>query len=562
MKARNIIFTAILAIIALAACNNDDEGTNPSTSKKAVLFNTGISTLRMSGTTWDAGDKIGITMVETGTTTVKDSMQNKQYETATGAAQFTAITGNEVYYPANNSAVDFHAYYPYVAGLTDTYNVNVTNQTNQSNIDLLYANAVNKTADVPTVTVQFSHQLVKVVLNIVGNNIPSLAGATVHLDGIPTTATFNLLNGTLSRGSNVTTINALTAANGRSAEAIVLPVAGTGHSVAVRLGNDVYRTSFPDAFVAGHRYTYTVTLMGEEISLELTSNITNWNEGNPDGNVSAEKNDYTLIWHDEFDTDGAPDNTKWTFENGFVRNRELQWYQANNAICKDGFLVISGKKERVANPNYVAGSSDWTQNREYAEYTSTSMTTQGKMAYTFGRLEVRAKIPTQTGSWPAIWLLGTVGDWPFNGEIDVLEYYLINGTPRIHANFCWGGTSRWDSKWDSYNEPFTNFTNKNSNWANEFHVWTYEWDEEMSRFYIDGELFREVWTNSMWNGGGHTYIDPQTGETKVDWRNPFHSSQYILLNLAIGAQGGTPDDSAFPLKYEIDYVRVYQKTGS
>lgn len=279
----------------------------------------------------------------------------------------------------------------------------------------------------------------------------------------------------------------------------------------------------------------------------------------PDPTKPAEIEGYELFWNDEFNGEGSPDAKNWNFENGFVRNNELQWYQGNNAVCGGGVLTISGKKERVKNPNYQAGSSDWKKNREYAEYTSTSMTTAGKMSYTFGRLDVRAKIPTATGSWPAIWMLGTVGDWPFDGEIDVLEYYLKNGVPHIHANFCWGGGSRWESKWNSYSEPYTNFTSKNPNWANEFHVWTYEWDKTMSRFYIDGVLFREVWTNSMWNGGGHGYTDPQTGKWETDWRDPFHWPHYILLNLAIGSNGGTPDESAFPLKYEIDYVRIYQK---
>lgn len=279
----------------------------------------------------------------------------------------------------------------------------------------------------------------------------------------------------------------------------------------------------------------------------------------PDPSNPPELEGYTLYWSDEFNIDGKPDETKWNFEKGFARNEELQWYQSDNAICEGGALIITGKKERVKNPNYEAGSSDWRKNREYAEYTSTSMTTHNKMSYTFGRLEVRAKIPTGMGAWPAIWMLGTVGDWPFDGEIDVLEYYLKGGEPHIHANFCWGGGSRWESKWNSYSEPFTNFTDKNPNWANEYHVWVYEWDETMSRFYIDDKLFREVWTNSMWNGGGHGYTDPETGQWKTDWRDPFHWPHYVLLNLAIGRNGGTPDDSAFPMKYEVDYVRVYQK---
>ena len=107
------------------------------------------------------------------------------------------------------------------------------------------------------------------------------------------------------------------------------------------------------------------------------------------------KNDMKLVWSDEFNNTGAPDANYWNFENGFLRNEELQWYKGENAECRGGALVITGKKERVVNPKYVPGSSNWKTNREYAEYTSTSMTTYGKFDFQYGRLEVRAKIPTR-----------------------------------------------------------------------------------------------------------------------------------------------------------------------
>ena len=142
---------------------------------------------------------------------------------------------------------------------------------------------------------------------------------------------------------------------------------------------------------------------------------------------------YHLVWSDEFNIDGKP-SSDWTYEKGFVRNEELQWYQSYNASVKDGCLVIEGRKERIKNPNYVAGSSDWKTNREYAEYTSSCVTTQLSRQFMYGRFEVRAKIPTASGSWPAIWLLGNKWDWPQNGEIDMLEYYIKNGRPSILAN--------------------------------------------------------------------------------------------------------------------------------
>lgn len=143
---------------------------------------------------------------------------------------------------------------------------------------------------------------------------------------------------------------------------------------------------------------------------------------------------WELVWNDEFDVDGVPNPEIWDYEVGFSRNEELQWYQANNAVCEDGFLKIEGRREQVLNPNYVAGSSDWKKNREYAEYTSASITTGQSKSWLYGRFEVRAKIPTELGSWPAIWLLGIEKEWPASGEIDMMEYYLIGGVPHILAN--------------------------------------------------------------------------------------------------------------------------------
>lgn len=268
----------------------------------------------------------------------------------------------------------------------------------------------------------------------------------------------------------------------------------------------------------------------------------------PDPSNPSEIDGYTLHWNDEFNGSGAPDPNNWNAEYGFMRNQELQWYQADNASCGDGVLTITGKRERFKNPNYVAGSSDWTKNREYVEYTSSSLTTLDKMHFKFGRIEVRAKIPTAKGAWPAIWTLGESGEWPSCGEIDILEYYLANGEPHIHANFAWGKANRWEANWDSWKRPFSEFTAIDPEWANKFHTWVMDWNEDKTYMYIDGELIREVWTNSMWNGG-----------YDGNWGDPFHQPHYVLLNLALGSNGGNPGESTFPMKYEVDYVRIYKK---
>lgn len=261
--------------------------------------------------------------------------------------------------------------------------------------------------------------------------------------------------------------------------------------------------------------------------------------------------DYQLVWSDEFDVEGKPSDD-WTYEHGFVRNEELQWYQSQNAYVKDGCLVIEGRRERFPNPYYVAGSRDWRSNREFVDYTSSCLTTRLSHQFLYGRVEVRAKIPTATGAWPAIWLLGNKWDWPQSGEIDMMEYFIKDGSPSILANACWGSDKRWTAVWDSAVIPFTHFTDKDPAWADKFHIWRMDWTQQYIRLFLDDELLNEIDLSQTFNQG-------YAGNTE----NPFTNTvpgfgHYLLLNLAIGSNGGTPDITQFPLRYYIDYVRVYQ----
>lgn len=270
--------------------------------------------------------------------------------------------------------------------------------------------------------------------------------------------------------------------------------------------------------------------------------------------VPTSYDDYKLVWSDEFNIDGKPSDN-WVPEKGFQRNQELQWYQSDNATVSDGCMIIEGRLERVKNPNYVEGSSNWKTNREYAEYTSSCLTTQNRFTFKYGRLEVRAKIPTATGSWPAIWTLGNQWEWPMNGEIDLMEYYIKNGMPSILANACWSSTRQWTAVWDESATPFTHFTSKDSQWAEKFHLWRMDWDCSYIRLYLDGELLNEIDLSKTQNQG-------YQGNTNNPFSNDIENNgQYILLNLAIGSNGGIPDKSKFPLRYYVDYVRVYQKTN-
>jgi beta-glucanase (GH16 family) len=251
--------------------------------------------------------------------------------------------------------------------------------------------------------------------------------------------------------------------------------------------------------------------------------------------------DWRLVWSDEFETVGRPDPRNWTYETGFVRNDELQWYQPENAWCQDGLLIIEGRRERKRNPNYKLNSTDWKTNREHADYTSASLTTRGLRSWQYGRFELRGRIDTRLGLWPAFWTLGLTGEWPCNGEIDIMEYY--QGT--LLANAAWGTEQRWVPKWDSIRKPITGFNDPD--WPRKFHVWRMDWDESAIRLSVDGLLLNTV------------NLD-QTFNSDRAGKNPFRQPHYLILNLAIGGtNGGDASKTEFPARFEVDYVRVYQK---
>ena len=243
--------------------------------------------------------------------------------------------------------------------------------------------------------------------------------------------------------------------------------------------------------------------------------------------------EYQLVFADEFDGNGRPDSTIWGYEQGFVRNHEAQWYQADNAYLHNGMLVIEARQET---------------GREGIPYTSASLNTKGKYSFLYGRLEVCARIPTAGGAWPAIWTLGNDMPWPSCGEIDLMEYYRINGVPHILANAAWGDNRPSHAVWNSKRIPFQHFLDKDPLWTDKFHVWRMDWDEKEIALYLDDELLNLIPMESVRNG--------RIGKEL----NPFNYPQYILLNLALGGDnGGTIDDNAFPMYYFVDYVRVYQK---
>jgi len=213
-----------------------------------------------------------------------------------------------------------------------------------------------------------------------------------------------------------------------------------------------------------------------------------------------------------------------------VRNHEFQFYQEQNARVDDGVLTITARMENDS------------------LCTSSSINTRGKYSFLYGRLEVRARIPYAKGAWPAIWTLGEKWEWPSCGEIDVMEFYHKNSVPCILANVAHGDDYKHNAVWNSKALPYSHFLEKDKYFTDRFHTWRMDWDEQSIKLYLDDELLNEQPIESTINGklGNH--------------ESPFRHPQYILLNLAVGGDnGGEIDFGAMPMRYEIDYVRVYQK---
>lgn len=255
--------------------------------------------------------------------------------------------------------------------------------------------------------------------------------------------------------------------------------------------------------------------------------------------ATATIGDWKLIWSDEFDRPGRPDPKKWTFENGFVRNREHQWYQPENAFVQDGKLIIEARRESKPNPAFDPKRDEWWAKREKIEYTSASLKTQGLQSFLYGRFEMRGKIDTRLGMWPAWWTLGVDKEWPSSGELDILEFYR----GQLLANAAWGTRQQYVGQWkteirkiESFNDP---------KWSEKFHTWRMDWSPTEIVMSVDDVVMNRVDLSKTLNPDGF---------------NPFQQPHYMLLNLAIGGDnGGDPANTTFPARFEVDWVRVFSK---
>lgn len=266
----------------------------------------------------------------------------------------------------------------------------------------------------------------------------------------------------------------------------------------------------------------------------------------PTGNTDtppATLNGRSLVWHDEFSADGLPDATKWAYDT--YRNKwgwyngELQYYGnarlQNNSISR-GVLSITALREALPKSTFADSNNQ--------SFSSARLITLGKYTFTYGFVEVRAKLPCSLGTWPAIWMLGEATDnagigpnaWPAPGEIDIMEQRgLSNGDKQValatlHMAAHWGGAGISASQ--SVRDACT-----------AFHDYQLTWSANKIELGVDGTVY-------------NTYYRP-AGANNSTW--PFDKPQYLLLNLAMGGSLGGPVPSAFITdSMQVDYVRVYQ----
>lgn len=248
--------------------------------------------------------------------------------------------------------------------------------------------------------------------------------------------------------------------------------------------------------------------------------------GSPEPDENA---GYELVWSDEFDYDGSPDSSKWFLEteapdNGSWYNGELQHYtdREDNAVVEGGMLAVIARKE------------SFTASGTTKEFTSARL--NSRYRFTYGRVEVKARLPFTPGTWPAIWSLGgnlkQVG-WPACGEIDIMEQLFENHLmvqSAIHVPARFG------------NDPALKQLAV-SDVTKDFHVYGMDWTPEKIDFFVDDSVF-------------FTFSPAE----KNDKTWPFDKDQFLLLNVAVGGNlGGTVDSGFTHDKMEVDYVRVYQK---
>lgn len=240
--------------------------------------------------------------------------------------------------------------------------------------------------------------------------------------------------------------------------------------------------------------------------------------------------EYELVWADEFDGTEL-DSSKWSYQIGNGQygwgNNESEYYREENAVVSDGVLTITAKKE----------------NFNGFQYTSSRIRTINNGDWTYGKFEIRAKMPIGQGIWPAIWMMPTdnfYGGWAASGEIDIMEY-LGHDSTRVYGTLHYGGA------WPDNKNSGTSKKLTGSGYNEDFHTFTLVWQEGKIQWYVDSVLYQ---TQTAWNTNGASFPAP------------FDKRFHLILNCAVGGNWpGYPNSSTkFPQDFVIDYVRVYQQS--
>lgn len=242
--------------------------------------------------------------------------------------------------------------------------------------------------------------------------------------------------------------------------------------------------------------------------------------------VPQVKDGKKLVWSEEFNYSGLPDATKWNYAVGGdgYGNNEAQFYtekRSQNARVENGNLVIEAIKE------------DW----QGSKYTSARIHTQGKHSWKYGIFEIRAKLPKGRGTWPAIWMMSeNMKEWPDDGELDIMEHVGFN-QGYIHAT---AHTKKYNHMINTQKTDTLIVDDA----SEKFHVYKMDWSADKIDVYVDDKKY-------------YTYHN--TEKTYDAW--PFDQPFYMILNLAVGGNWGGQkgiDESIWPQKFYVDYVRVYQ----
>ena len=243
--------------------------------------------------------------------------------------------------------------------------------------------------------------------------------------------------------------------------------------------------------------------------------------------------EWKLVWNDEF-SEPSIDLTRWEHEVNAQGggNSELQYYtdRPENSFIRESCLVIQARAETYNGPEGTR------------EFTSARLRTLNKGDWKYGRFDIRAKLPYSQGLWPAIWMLPSewvYGGWAASGEIDIME--LLGQDPeKVYGTLHYGGT------YPNNTHSGSSYTLSEGTFAQDFHLFTLEWDSTEMRWYVDGQHYL---TQKNWYS------------TAAEYPAPFDQKFHLLLNVAVGGNWpGNPDlTTILPQEMVIDYVRVYEK---